>query len=208
MLKIGLIFLLLVTSMCCYAQKESTSVRPVLRNEALTLKYGGDKNSWPLWARDSVDLSNGMDLNSLKMEKLTCDGAKIEFDETLDFRNLNSALSFRKVMQNGFTFAYINGEWILATNVMKEDITTPIECSIVFNDIELNRLSTIKEKSPKSYNWRDGYPNMLKSVIPEDRWNDMVLIMFDISDSDDILQLFYYQEKLFLINREISHSDN
>ncbi|WP_323758497.1 hypothetical protein [Roseivirga sp.] len=201
--RIAFILLLFFSSLSCYGQNRAIPKAPILSNEALLLKYGEDKKNWPLWAIDSAGLNNGIDLNSLSLDAVTCDGTKIEFDDTLDFNNLNSALNFRKVMQNGFTFAYINEKWILATNVMKKDITAPIQCSIKSNGIELNELSTIKEKFPKSYNWRDRYPNMLKSVIPEGRWNDMVLLMFDISDSDDTLQLFYYQEKLFLINRDI-----
>ncbi|WP_421977082.1 hypothetical protein [Roseivirga seohaensis] len=208
MSKIRLIFLLLVTSICCcYAQKESTSVTPILRNEALALRYGEDKDSWPLWARGSVDLSNGMDLNSLKMEKLTCDGAKIEFDEHLSFQNMESAYAVKKVIQNGFSFAYVNGQWVFDSSVMKMDRTAPIQGRIESKGIELNELSTIREKFRKSYDWRDGYPNMLLSVIPEEYWNDIVLVIFSIAKSDDTLQLFYYKEKLFFMYKGISISD-
>ncbi|KOF03819.1 hypothetical protein OB69_04485 [Roseivirga seohaensis subsp. aquiponti] len=207
MSKIRLIFLLLVTSICCYAQKESTSVRPILRNEAFALRYGEDKDSWPLWARDSVDLSNGMDLNSLSMNALTCDGAKIEFDETLDFESMESAYAVKKVIQNGFSFAYVNDQWLFDSSIMKIDRTAPIQCRIESKGIALNELSTIREKFPKSYDWRDGIPNMLLSVISEEYWNDIVLVIFSIAKSDDTLQLFYYKEKLFFMYKGISTSD-
>lgn len=207
MSKIRLIFLLLISSLCCYAQNESVSVRPVLRDEALALRYGEDKNSWPLWARDSVDLSNGMDLNSFSMNALTCDGAKIGFHESLDSEVVEPAFSIKRVMQNGFYFGYINGEWIFDSSVMKKDVTAPIQCTIKANGIALNELSTIRGQFPKSYDWRDAYPNMLLSVIPEEYWNDIVLVIFSIAKSDDTLQLFYYKEKLFFMYKGISISD-
>lgn len=207
MAKVSFVFLLFIFSSCCYAQNDTSSVRQKSLDRALELRYGNNKSSWPIWLRNPIALSNGMILDNLYLNDLTCNGGKIKFEESLDFESAEPAFSIKRVTQNGFYFGYVNGEWVFDSSVMKKDVTVPIQCMIKSNGIELNELSTIKKKFPNSYDWRDGYPNMLLGVIPEDYWNDIVLIIFSLPDSGNTLQLFYYQEKLFFIYKGISLSD-
>ncbi|MGW8121471.1 hypothetical protein ACV07N_02340 [Roseivirga echinicomitans] len=208
MARIQFIFLLFIASLSGFAQGFNSPVRPVVDDQALVLRYGKDRNSWPIWARGSVNLSNGMSLDIIDVSDISCNGDKIRFDEGADFQEMRSVTSIKKVIQNGFTFAYVNDEWIFDTSVLAKNMTQPIQCKLEFNGIELNELSTIKEKFPKSYDWRDGQPNMLKRVTSEDLWDDMVLVVFGMPGSTDLLQLFYYQEELFCIYRGVLGTGN
>lgn len=167
-------------------------------------KYGSNMDNWPVWITSPESLGKGMELNLIDLDKLHFGDKTVKFkmNEPYQENKLDDTTMSR--VQNGFSYLNKRGNWIFSGTFVAPEDLKPISQKIVFDDVLLNELANVKLRFDNSYSWRDAYANMLHGFIDEELWNDLTLVLFGIKNTKDVLQLFYYQEKLIFIYREVN----
>ena len=150
-------------------------------------KYGNDRSKWPIWITNPELMKSGMQLDSISLDQLYCGNQNLLFDESQTFEEIERENGHLLRIQNGFSFIKVGESWKLSLSYKEVSLLEPFECEIAFHNLPLNRFESLETNFPYSFLWRDAYANMIHGYVDESFWNDLVVVMFSIEYSKDIL---------------------
>ena len=175
-----------------------------IKEELWANKYGNDKNNWPVWTPSPEAMSNGMNLDVIDLDSLLYNNKTLTYKSDEAFEVLDQPGNLPTRIQDGLTYLFINSKWNFSGTFLSPEDLVPIQAKVSYNGRSLNDIQSIKTHFNSSFSWRDAYANMLHGYVDKKEWNNLTLVLLGVNGSKDVLQLFYFEEKLVFVHREIN----